>query len=129
MPIDYKRYPPDWLKTIRPRIMQRANNCCEGCGLPHLSTVYSVKFCIKEAGKYKLKSIWFRNEHDAIRECTMFTVKPVKVVLTIAHLDHDEENHQVSDDRLKALCQVCHLRMDANEKWRREVAKWTKPSN
>lgn len=34
------------------------------------------------------------------------------VVLTIAHLDHDKENHEVSDDRLKALCQRCHLKYD-----------------
>lgn len=35
-----------------------------------------------------------------------------KVVLTIAHLDHDPENWDVSDDRLKALCQKCHLAYD-----------------
>jgi len=45
--------------------------------------------------------------------------KPVKVVLTVAHLDHDETNHQVTDDRLKAMCQLCHLRYDAKEKYRR----------
>lgn len=35
-----------------------------------------------------------------------------RVVLTIAHLDHDEENWDVEDDRLAALCQRCHLRYD-----------------
>ena len=35
-----------------------------------------------------------------------------KVVLTIAHLDHDKENHDVLDDRLVALCQRCHLNYD-----------------
>ncbi len=35
-----------------------------------------------------------------------------KVILTIAHLDHDPENWKVSDDRLKALCQKCHLSYD-----------------
>lgn len=34
------------------------------------------------------------------------------VVLTIAHLDHDHENHAVTDDRLAALCQACHLGYD-----------------
>lgn len=33
------------------------------------------------------------------------------VVLTVAHLDHDETN--VSDANLAALCQRCHLRYDA----------------
>lgn len=43
-----------------------------------------------------------------------YTVKPngTKVVLTIAHLDHDSKNHDVLDDRLAALCQACHLKYD-----------------
>ena len=35
-----------------------------------------------------------------------------QVVLTVAHLDHDVENWDVSDDRLAALCQACHLDHD-----------------
>lgn len=46
--------------------------------------------------------------------------KPVKVVLTIAHLDHDENNHNVTIDRLKAMCQLDHLQYDAKEKARRK---------
>lgn len=34
-----------------------------------------------------------------------------KVVLTVAHLDHDTAHN--SDDNLKALCQRCHLAYDA----------------
>lgn len=34
------------------------------------------------------------------------------VVLTIAHLDRDPDNHMVKDDRLQALCQACHLAYD-----------------
>lgn len=33
-----------------------------------------------------------------------------KVVLTVAHLDHDPGN--CADDNLKAMCQRCHLRYD-----------------
>lgn len=44
LPIDYKKYPPNWLKEIRPRIMQRANNTCEcdGCDFKHLEEVWAV---------------------------------------------------------------------------------------
>jgi 5-methylcytosine-specific restriction endonuclease McrA len=35
------------------------------------------------------------------------------VVLTVAHLDHDETNWEVEDDRLLTLCASCHLRYDA----------------
>lgn len=34
-----------------------------------------------------------------------------KVVLTVAHLDHNPQN--CADENLKALCQRCHLRYDA----------------
>lgn len=55
-----------------------------------------------------------------------YTIKEngTKVVLTIAHLDHDKFNHDVDLDRLKALCQKCHLQYDlprhiANRKYGR----------
>jgi hypothetical protein len=32
MPIDYSKYPPNWKSEIRPRILERACNCCEVCG-------------------------------------------------------------------------------------------------
>jgi hypothetical protein len=128
MPIDYKRYPPNWLSEIRPRIMQRANNTCEGegCDFVHLEEVWSVR--------YRARNTWFRDFDEANKQNKTIeskrnkktgkveaipNPKKVKVILTIAHLDHDEENHNVSDERLKALCQICHLRYDAKEKYRR----------
>ena len=35
---------------------------------------------------------------------------PVKIVLTVAHLDHDPANND--DSNLLAMCQLCHLRYD-----------------
>lgn len=121
MPIDYKKYPPNWKTEIRPRILKRANNCCEFCGLPNHSTVYSIKIWVRDVTRYKQRSIWFRNEQDAKREGDHYF--PVKVVLTIAHLDHDELNHNVTDERLAALCQACHCRYDAKEKYQRQFRK------
>ena len=85
MPIDYKKYPPNWKKVIRPRILRRANNKCEG----------SPKYpeCRALNGDLHPKTY-------------------SKVVLTIAHLDHDPENWDITDDRLKAWCQRCHLAYD-----------------
>ena len=91
MPIDYKKYPPNW-KEIRERILKRANNKCEFCGVENLTTV-------------------------------LRGIVPVKVVLTIAHLDHDETNWNVKDDRLAALCQHCHLTYDIPEKKKRKRNK------
>lgn len=120
MPIDYKRYPPNW-KTIRLRILDRAKNKCEFCGLKNKSFVYSVRYYIRHDGRYSYRHIWFRNKQDALRECLHYEIKTKRVVLTIAHLDHDETNWNVKDDRLRALCQICHLRYDAKEKYRRAI--------
>ena len=46
-----------------------------------------------------------------------------RVVLTVAHLDHDEDNWKVTIDRLRALCQRCHNRYDAKERARRRKIK------
>lgn len=126
MPIDYSRYPADWKPGIVPRILLRANNCCEFCGLANGTKVYSAALKINDGGRYKIKRIWLSTESDVIRMSAFKTaepIKPVKVVLTVAHLDHDETNHAVTDDRLKALCQYCHLNYDASEKYRRAITK------
>jgi 5-methylcytosine-specific restriction endonuclease McrA len=43
-----------------------------------------------------------------------------RVVLTVAHLDHDPQN--CSDENLRALCQRCHLRYDARHHARNAAA-------
>lgn len=40
MPIDYKNYPENWKTEIRPAILERANNCCEFCGVKNYSVGY-----------------------------------------------------------------------------------------
>jgi hypothetical protein len=133
MPIDYNKYPSNWLTEIRPRIMKRSNNTCEfdGCDFKHGEIVWAVKY----RGRTQA---WYRdydaaiNHHPRSYEMKNHKVvdnpKKVKIVLTIAHLDHDEENKDVSDDRLKAACQLCHLRYDAKEKYRRLKDKCKMPT-
>ncbi len=122
MPIDYKKYPPNWKTEIVPRILERAKNQCEVCGLENKSLVYSCRIAVRSKGKYKLKSFWFQHYGDMLRMRSVIhqdAFGAVKVVLTVAHLDHDETNWKVTDDRLKAMCQHCHLNYDASEKMRR----------
>jgi len=119
MPIDYKKYPKNWKSEIVPRILKRAKNKCEFCHLKNGQTVYSAKFFIKMPYRDKiiLKNIWFSEVLDLKRIALLWlSYKKVKVVLTIAHLDHDSENHKVKDSRLKALCQYCHLNYDSEHK-------------
>ena len=124
MPIDYKKYPTNWKTEIVPRILKRAENKCEVCGLKNGSIVRSGKIYTRQNGRYQYRSIWIDCDCDWIKIKPLLQgVKEIYVVLTISHLDHDETNHHVSDDRLKAMCQHCHLNYDAKEKMRRIMSK------
>jgi hypothetical protein len=113
MPIDYKRYPSNWWTEIRPDILKRANNHCEWCGFENAQIVHRSK---KEKKIY-----WFASEKESTAAEYMTYLGAVKVVLTVAHLDHDETNLNIDYGRLAALCQRCHLRYDARERGRRRT--------
>ena len=83
-PENKKRYPANW-KQIRADILERAGNCCEFCGV--------------------------KNHSEVARYRSGRGIVMVKVVLTIAHLDHTPENCEYSN--LRALCQKCHNSYDA----------------
>lgn len=98
MPIDYSKYPSDWKTVIRPRILTRDRNKCAFCGVANYVNL-KAKCCA-----------WphFGDKHNRCLGCN----KPrPRVVLTIAHLDHDIANND--DSNLAALCQRCHLKHDA----------------
>ena len=130
MPIDYSKYPKDWKTEIVPRILKRENNKCGLCGVENKTTLTSLPLRMRIENKYKIKRFWITESSDILRMKPYSQggeIKEIKVVLTIAHLDHDEENHEVEDDRLMAMCQYCHLNYDAKEKWRRATAKKITP--
>lgn len=122
MPIDYSKYPPNWKTEIVPSILKRSNNKCEICGLENKQEVFSISIYlrVKGTGKYGYRSIWIRDKRDALKIEPLGTMKIIRVVLTIAHLDHDETNWNVKDDRLMSLCQHCHINLDIDEKYRRK---------
>ena len=82
MSINYANYSPDW-QQIRARILDRAHHKCEG----------SPRYPDCRAENYK--------PHP---------VTGSKVILTIAHFDHDITNNE--DTNLFAWCQRCHLTHD-----------------
>lgn len=104
-PENKDRYPSNW-KEIRANILNRAGNKCEGCGLKNHSYIWrDIKcrdiFCEEDCAPEILKD--FKE--------TFTEHKRVKIVLTIAHLDHTPENNE--PENLKAFCQACHNRYDA----------------
>ena len=84
LPQHRARYPQNWQTDIRPAILRRAGNRCEG----------SPAYPECRAANHE--------PHP---------VTGSLVVLTVAHLDHTPEHSD--PDNLRAWCQRCHLTYDA----------------
>lgn len=111
MPIDYRKYPEDWKTRIRPDILRRANNRCEICGVENGSLVWRER-------------VVMRFNYGPLGRGGVRMGQYVKVVLTIAHLDHNVKNNDYSN--LKALCQKCHLALDQEQHRRNAAVKRSK---
>ena len=103
LPENKALYPKNW-KDIVKQIKERANDKCEFCGLEN----YSVGFRVKDK--------FFKIENSMQGETDTFDFesegyKPIRIVLTVAYVDHNPQNNDF--ENLKALCQQCHLRLDA----------------
>lgn len=104
MPINYKEYPANWKTEIRPAVLKRANNCCEVCGVKNHSLIYRFGKGIKD---------WVYWPCGMESEAwSLDGRKATKIILTVAHLDHDKSNDGVRLERLKAMCQKCHFGYD-----------------
>lgn len=99
-------------RAVRTRILARADDKCEACRVPNCAHILRVSgWWLDEH-----KALWFNGAFVSQEGVTFGAVdidsaRLVKIVLTIAHL-----NHTPGDDRdhnLKALCQWCHLHHDA----------------
>lgn len=89
-PENVGRYPSNW-PAIRAQILERAGNRCEWCGVPNHEIIFR-----DDAGRpWRVKN-----------PISGAFLRRVKIVLTVAHLDHTPENCDL--ENLRALCQRCH---------------------
>jgi len=116
-PENRHRYPANW-KDIRQQILARARHRCEECdllnhtiGYRHKGEFIHMPRALRESGA---------KVGDIIKCADGSQIKIIKIVLTIAHLDHTPENCDPSN--LKALCQRCHLAYDAEHHARNAAA-------
>lgn len=113
------RYPKDW-PQISKAIRERAGQKCEKCGVSNGEEIlrgtsedyfpaqcYAI-VCGIGAHVYNADT---GAVLDAVPVSHLQGWKPVKVVLTVAHLDHQPEN--CDPDNLRAWCQRCHNAYDA----------------
>jgi 5-methylcytosine-specific restriction endonuclease McrA len=115
-PENKKLYPDNW-NGIRQDILVRAKNKCEFCGAPNYY----------HAVRYDGKAEYFYDIADAV-DCLcrlehlfpeLQTMKIPKIILTIAHLDHDPTNNNYNN--LKALCQKCHNNYDMKNRIKNRI--------
>lgn len=113
------RYPKDW-PEIRQAILARAVHRCEGCGVENHALILRGSHGAEPAWRYANDAAYVQSRHPETGEYLDGTcwddfhqVTPgrVKVILTIAHLDHQPEN--CDPENLRAWCQRCHNAYDA----------------
>ena len=107
MPIDYKNYPANWKTEIRPAILARENNRCKFCGLENYAVGYR-----DELGWHEIECS-MQGDCDA-EDAEESGYRVIKIILTIAHLDHNVNNNDYSN--LAALCQKCHNNYDIKQR-------------
>lgn len=112
-PENRPRYPTNW-GGIRASILARAQDRCEQCKAPN--GVLIARGAGRDVDTYMTNEaeVFDANtgEHLGRQRMSDYEVdRMVKIVLTIAHLDHTPENCDPAN--LRAWCQRCHLRYDA----------------
>jgi hypothetical protein len=123
MPMDKSRYPPHWKEISEYIRFDRANNHCEWCGVENYSLMLRDKFGVA----YDYHDILENWDSDVAEFCfgnDVWTKKPIKIVLTTAHIGIPKfpggprDKHDKMDCRynnLRALCQRCHINFDIKE--------------
>jgi hypothetical protein len=133
MPIRPERkhlYPANWKTEIVPTVRERSGDCCETCGVRNDADI--VRSFNKQDWAYLTdgKLPYPTQCYDDVTGAETITdvrftvwLKPIRIVLTVAHLNHDETDNR--PENLRYWCQLHHNRHDAkhraaNAKARRE---------
>lgn len=107
-PENRHRYPLNW-REIRNAVVEEAGHKCEFCGVPNGEIVVRKT---EHATSWEVVDDVTLGVTGQDTDDLIATVgRTVKIVLTVAHLDHQPEHNERAN--LRALCQLCHLRWDA----------------
>lgn len=114
MPFRKERYPADW-KQISLRIREREGQRCKTCKAPNgewvLRSDCGTLYMLPEGQTHRADNGEYVGRFRPYEAPAWFEEKrPIKVVLTVAHLNHDTTDNR--DENLAALCQRCHLNHD-----------------
>lgn len=117
-PENRDRYPADW-KAISARVRLEAGDMCEWCGVVNgrrirRGTSRDGTLLYRYADQSAYENGYDARDGSVVpdtNEDTCDYTMAVRVVLTVAHLDHQPEN--CDRENLRALCQRCHNAYDA----------------
>ena len=122
-----KKYPDNWQFISSYIRFERAKNRCEICNLHN-----GVIIKRRRNGYYNILTFEQLTEiQDFIKRFNIDEKKSLKklgltkIILTVAHLDHDEKNNDYTN--LMALCQRCHLNHDRKDNFFRYKYHKAKP--
>jgi hypothetical protein len=114
-------YGPGW-PAISRQVREEAGQRCERCAAPNGELI--ARGAGDRAGTYMVETGEVRDDTTGAvlgvaRGSEYDVARMVKVVLTVAHLDGTLDHRR---DNLAALCQQCHLRLDAPQHARNAAA-------
>jgi len=112
------RYPPDWPR-ISAHVRLEAGDLCEWCGVVNDRRIRRGRsrdgaLLYRYADQTAYEDGFDATDGQRVPDTGEDTVDwsmAMRVVLTVAHLDHQPENS--ARENLKALCQRCHNAYDA----------------
>lgn len=121
MPINYKLYPANW-QDIRKNILERDNHCCKVCKVKNGIYVFRGLWNNQEVFQTNDARVYRTTDGQFLTENPFACIDPstgdpaqkaIKIVLTVAHLNHDIKDNR--EENLSALCQLHHLRLDRDQ--------------
>lgn len=111
MPCDYRDYPKNWKRHIVPTIRERSGDRCEWCGVENYAR-----------GVRDTDGTFIPIDPESESPEGVVDPSAIRIVLTVAHLDHDLANNDgidaggpalpLGEANLVHLCQRCHNRHD-----------------
>ena len=124
-------YPANWKTEIVPMIRARSEDCCDVCGVLNGAMIQrGTRDSNPHWWKYENSSLLIYNikGKPALAEgCEITWQNPIRIVLTVAHLNHDETDNR--PENLAHLCQLHHNRHDAKRRAANAKARRERPVN
>jgi len=115
-PENKKLYPDNWKDISKYIRFERAENKCEVCGVDNYKHIFrgiwkgDSIYLDMDGYVYNASNSSLILHNSELIGVSLLSDKIIKIILTVAHLDHDPRNNDHSN--LKAMCQKCHNNYD-----------------